>query len=70
MANYYCIVIHITMRDALIIIGKQINYMDKTWVIKEFYYVPNNPNIYVQLSRGTINMNVMLKDITELITKD
>ena len=58
------------MRDALIIIGKQINYMDKTWVIKEFYYVPNNPNIYVQLSRGTINMNVMLKNITELITKD
>ena len=58
------------MRDALIIIGKQINYIDKTWIITEFYYVPNNPNIYVQLSRGTINMNVMLKDITELITKD
>jgi hypothetical protein len=58
------------MRDALIIIGKQINYMDETWIITEFYYVPNNPNIYVQLSRGTINMNVMLKDITELITKD
>jgi hypothetical protein len=44
--------------------------MDETWVITEFYYVPDNPNIYVQLSRGTINMNVMLKDITELITKD
>ena len=58
------------MRDALIIKGKQINYMNETWVITEFYYVPDNPNIYVQLSRGTTNMNVMLKDISELITKD
>jgi hypothetical protein len=58
------------MRDALIIKGKQINYMDETWIITEFYYVPNNPNIYVQLSRGMTSMNVMLTEISELITKD
>jgi hypothetical protein len=58
------------MRDANIIRGKQINYMDELWVITEFYYVPNNPNIYVQLSRGTTSMNVMLTEISELITKD
>lgn len=58
------------MRDALIIKGKEIKYMDKVWIIKEFYYVPNNSNIYVQLTCGTTNMNVELSQITELITKE
>ena len=44
--------------------------MEKTWIITEFYYVPSNPNVYVQLTNGSVNMNVMLKEISELITKE
>jgi hypothetical protein len=40
------------------------------WTIKEFYYVPNNPNIYVALFDGISRLNVVLKEISELITKD
>jgi hypothetical protein len=40
------------------------------WTIKKFYYVPNNPNIYVALFDGISQMNVVLKEISELITKD
>ena len=55
------------MRDAFRIIGKEINYMNRTWKINDFYYVPNNPNIYVELYNGNIRMNVMLDTIKDLI---
>ena len=55
------------MRDAFRIIGKEINYMNRTWKINDFYYVPNNPNIYVELFNGNIRMNVMLDTIKDLI---
>lgn len=55
------------MRDAFVIIGLEINYHNQTWIIKDFYYVPNNPNLYVKLSDGKKNMNVLLKEIKELI---
>lgn len=55
------------MRDAFVIRGLEINYYNQTWVIKDFYYVPNNPNLYVKLSDGKKNMNVLLKEIKELI---
>ena len=55
------------MRDAFRIIGKEINYMNRTWKINDFYYVPNNPNIYVELYNGNIRMNVMLDAIKDLI---
>jgi len=58
------------MRDAFTIIGKEITYNNKMWTIKEFYYVPNNPNIYVVLFDGISRLNVVLKEISELITKD
>jgi hypothetical protein len=58
------------MRDAFPIIGKEITYNNKMWTIKKFYYVPNNPNIYVALFDGISQMNVVLKEISELITKD
>jgi hypothetical protein len=58
------------MRDAFPIIGKEITYNNKMWTIKEFYYVPNNPNIYVVLFDGISRLNVVLKEISELITKD
>ena len=55
------------MRDAYSIIGKEVYYNEKTWTVKDFYYVPNNPNLYVKLSDGKKNMNVLLKEIKELI---
>ncbi len=58
------------MRDAFPILGKEITYNNKMWTIKEFYYVPNNPNIYVALFDGISRLNVVLKEISELITKD
>jgi hypothetical protein len=57
------------MRDGVAIKGKEIEYTNKTWIINEFYYVPNNPNIYVELYDGSVRMNVMLDDIKSLIVK-
>lgn len=55
------------MRDGIIIKGKEIFYKDKLWIINEFYYVENNPNIFVKLYDGSRSMNVMLDDIKSLI---
>ena len=57
------------MRDGVTIKGKEIIYESKTWIINEFYYVPNNPNIYVELYDGSKRMNVMLDDIKSLIVE-
>ena len=57
------------MRDGVTIKGKEIIYESKTWIINEFYYVPNNPNIYVELYDGSKRMNVMLDDIKSLMVK-
>jgi hypothetical protein len=55
------------MRDGIIIRGKEIRYMDKLWTIKEFYYVENNPDIYVKLYDGNSSVNVMLDKIKSII---
>jgi hypothetical protein len=57
------------MRDAIVIKGKEIEYRNKIWIINEFYYVPTNPNIFVELYDGSIRMNVMLDDIKSLIVE-
>jgi hypothetical protein len=57
------------MRDAFPITGKEITYNNKLWTIKEFYYVPNNPNIYVALFNGSVTMNVLLKVLKEHIVR-
>ena len=57
------------MRDAFPITGKKITFNDKVWTIKEFYYVPNNPNLYVELYDGKSRMNVIIDSIKDLITK-
>ena len=44
--------------------------MDTNWVITELYYVPNNPNIYVELFDGKSRMNVVLDSIRDLIIKE
>ena len=58
------------MRDAFTIKGKKIKYMETNWVITELYYVPNNPNLYVELYDGKSRMNVELESIKDLIIKD
>ena len=58
------------MRDAFLIKGKEINYMDTNWVITELYYVPNNPNLYVELFDGKSRMNVVLDSIKDLIIRE
>jgi len=58
------------MRDAFVIKSKEINYMGTNWVITELYYVPNNPNLYVELYDGKSRMNVELESIKDLIIKD
>jgi hypothetical protein len=57
------------MRDAFKIKGKEIDYMGTKWVINDFYYVPNNPNLYVELYDGKSRMNVIIDLIKDLITK-
>jgi len=57
------------MRDAFKIKGKEIKYMGTKWVINDFYYVPNNPNLYVELYDGKSRMNVIIDSIKDLITK-
>ncbi len=56
------------MRDAFKVIGKKIEYMSQAWTINEFYYVPTNPDIYVELYNGSYRMNVRLDVIKDLIT--
>jgi len=58
------------MRDAFKIKGKEINYMGAKWVINDFYYVPNNPNLYVELYDGKSRMNVIMDSIRDLIIKE
>lgn len=58
------------MRDAFPIIGKEITYNKKVWTIKQFFYVPGNPEIYVGLSDGNVMMNVRLTDIKQHIFKE
>jgi hypothetical protein len=57
------------MRDAFPITGKDIIFNDKLWTIKEFYYVPNNPNIYVALFDGSVTMNVLLESLRDYIIR-
>jgi len=55
------------MRDAFNIKGEQVKFMDKVWTIGEVMFVPNNPNLYVELKSNGVTMNTQLKDITDLI---
>lgn len=56
------------MRDAYLIRGKEIEYQEKTWIINEFFYIPSNPDVYVELYDGRVRMNVRLDDIKNIIT--
>lgn len=56
------------MRDAYKIQGQKIDYKDKTWEIGNVYFVPGNPNLFVALKNNGTFLNVMLKDVVNLIT--
>jgi hypothetical protein len=56
------------MRDAYLIRGKEIEYQGKTWIINEFFCIPSNPDVYVELYDGRVRMNVKLDDIKKIIT--
>jgi hypothetical protein len=56
------------MRDAYKIQGEKIDYKDETWEIGNVYFVPGNPELYVELKNNGIFFNVMLKDVVNLIT--
>ena len=57
------------MRDAFLVKGEPITYRDKDWTIGELYYVPGNPELYIQLISKGVTMNTRVKDINHLITK-
>ena len=56
------------MRDAYLIRGKEIEDQGKTWIINEFFYIPSNPDVYVELYDGRVRLNVRLDDIKKIIT--
>lgn len=56
------------MRDANFVKGTVINYMGDDWTVGDFYYCPGNPRIYVGLKKGSIQMNVDLDLIKDIIT--
>lgn len=51
------------MRDAHIIEGQIITYKKEKYEIGNVYFVPNNPELYVQLKKDGISLNVRLGDI-------
>ena len=55
------------MRDAFNIKGEQVKFMDKVWTIGEVMFVPNNPNLYVELKSNSVTLNTPLKEVTDLI---
>lgn len=51
------------MRDAHVIEGQIITYKKEKYEIGNVYFVPNNPELYVQLKKDGISLNVRLGDI-------
>jgi hypothetical protein len=55
------------MRDAHPVKGKVITYKHKKYEIGEIYFIPNNPELYVQLKHNGCSLNVMLNEVRQLI---
>jgi len=51
------------MRDAHVIEGQIITYKKEKYEIGNVYFIPNNPELYVQLKKDGISLNVRLGDI-------
>ncbi len=56
------------MKDGYNVLGEKITYNKSDYVIGNFYFVPNNPELYVELKKNGCSMNVRLCDIKHLIT--
>jgi len=57
------------MQDGYVLKVNPINYSERDWVIGEVLFVPGNPQLYVELIKGGITMNVRLNQISHLITQ-
>jgi len=57
------------MRDGTPIVGKEITYNEKLWTINQFYMVPNNPELYVELYDGWNRLNVTWSNIKPVLEK-
>jgi hypothetical protein len=51
------------MRDGIKLIGKKVHYNKEEWTIKDFFFVPDNPEVYVRLSNNLVSLNVRYKDL-------
>ena len=58
------------MLDGFVLKGTQINYYDENWVIGDVLFVTGNPQLYIELKKGGITMNVRWVDISPIITKE
>jgi hypothetical protein len=60
--------IKFTMRDAHSIKGEIITYKNENYEIGDVYFIPENPELYIQLIRHGGSLNVRLNEIIHLIT--
>ena len=58
------------MLDGFVLKGTPINYRNEDWVVGDVLFVPKNPQLYVELKKGGITMNVKWVDIYPIITKE
>ena len=58
------------MLDGFVLKGTPINYRDDDWVIGDVLFMPGNPQLYVELKKGGITMNVRWVDIYHIITEE
>ena len=58
------------MLDGFILKGTPINYRDEDWVIGDVLFVPGNPQLYVELKKRGITMNVRWVDISPIMPKE
>jgi hypothetical protein len=54
------------MRDAYKLKGQIISYKKEKYEIGDIYFIPNNPELFIQLKKDGGNLNVKLKDITPI----
>jgi len=58
------------MLDGFVLKGTPINYSNQDWVIGDVLFVPGNTQLFVELNKGGITMNVRWVDISSIITKE
>ena len=51
------------MKDGIALIGKKVHHKEEEWTIEDFFFVPDNPEVYVKLSNNLVSLNVKYKDL-------